>query len=116
MKNSCAPFVTFFRSFAEWAPHSQDPTAEPLFPKDVLFVRRINTALAMVQAGSGVTACPVYARELAAGFGLKLVKLPPPEIDREYAVLTRAGHSLAPAIEAFRDFLVDFAARWAKGV
>lgn len=107
-------FVTFFRGFSEWAPRGSKP--EPMFPKDVLFVRRINTALAMVEAGFGVTACPVYARDLAAGFKIKLIKLTKPEMEREYALLTRAGHSLAPAVEAFRDFVLGYAAKWAKNM
>lgn len=107
-------FVTFFHTFTQWAPAHFGSKAETLFPKEVLFVRRINTALAMVQAGFGVTACPVYARALAAGFGLKLVKLCRPEIQREYALLLRAGHSRAPAVQAFQDFLLDFAPGWAR--
>lgn len=106
--------VTFFRGFDEWMPARRSSKAAPTFPTEILFVRRINTALAMVQAGFGVTACPVYARGLASGFDLSLIKLCRPEVDREYAVLTRAGHSLAPAVEAFRAFLLDFAPRWAR--
>ncbi len=107
------PFVTFFRGLSEWAPSKHGVQENGLFPKDVLFVLRINTALAMVQAGFGVTACPVYANELASSFGLKLIKVKP-EIDREYAVLQRAGHALTPAAEAFRHFLLEFGPQWAK--
>jgi DNA-binding transcriptional LysR family regulator len=109
-------FVTFFRNFAEWAPAQFGATSESLLPQDVLLVQRINTALAMVKAGFGVTVCPVYAIDLAEGFALKLVKLGRPEVHREYSVLVRADHSLAPAAEAFRAFLLDFAPKWAKGL
>lgn len=107
-------FVTFFRSFREWAPGHRGIDAEILFPREVTFVRRINTALAMVQAGFGITLCPVYAAGLAAGFGLRLVGLKNPEIDREYAMLTRVGHSLTPPVEAFCEFLPDHARQWAR--
>ena len=107
-------FITFFRSFTEWAPAHFGSMSESLLPKDILMVRRINTALAMVKAGFGVTVCPVYATDLAASFGLKLVRLTRPEVHRDYSVLVRAGHSLAPAVEAFRDFLIEFAPTWAK--
>jgi len=106
-------FVTFFRSFAEWGPAGAGD-ADGLFPRDVTFVRRINTALSMVQAGFGITVCPVYASQLAKGFGLKLIRLTGPEIDREYALLVRDGYSLTPPVEAFCDFVLQFAPRWAK--
>lgn len=107
-------FISFFRGFAQWAPAQFGAQSQTLYPKNVLVVRRINTALAMVQAGFGVTACPVYARPLAAGFGLTLLRLGRPEIRREYALLMRAGHSPAPPVAAFRDFLLDFAPGWAR--
>jgi DNA-binding transcriptional LysR family regulator len=107
-------FVTFFRSFNEWAPAQRAADREGMFPRDVTFVRRINTALAMVQGRFGITLCPVYAGELASAFGLRLVRLTEPEIDREYALLTRAGHSLTPPVDAFCAFFLDFAPRWAK--
>ena len=107
-------FVTFFRGFTEWAPRDSTRREVQFFPREVLFVRRINTAFAMVQAGFGVTACPIYANSLAEAFDLKLVRLSRPEIDREYAVLTRKGHSLAPAAEAFKSFLLEFAGTWKR--
>lgn len=108
-------FVTFFRSFREWAPQQRD-SQNRLFPREVSSVRRINTALAMVQARLGITLCPVYAGSLATGFGLKLVRLVNPEIGREYALLTRKGHSLTPPVEAFMAFIQEFAPAWAKSV
>ena len=107
-------FVTFFRGLGEWAPLRRGSDTRGLFPGDVTFVRRINTAFAMVQSGLGVTVCPVYARGLATGFELVLVRLTGPEIDREYAVLTRKGHSPAPPVAAFCEFLLEYAPTWQK--
>lgn len=106
--------VTFFRGLGEWTLNEHGSGATSLFPRDVVFVRRINTALAMVKAGFGISVCPVYANELAAGFGVKLVRLMEPEIDREYALLTRQGHSLMPPVEAFCHFVLQYAPKWAK--
>ena len=46
--------------------------------------------------------------------GLKLVRLTAPSIDREYALLTRKGHAWTPAVQAFCEFVQDYAPGWAK--
>jgi DNA-binding transcriptional LysR family regulator len=99
------PFVTFFRSLGEWTVGELGGTRHNLFPPDLTVVRRINTALSMVKAGFGVSVCPLYANELAAGFKLKLLRLTDPEIEREYALLTRSGHALTPPVQAFCEFV-----------
>ncbi len=107
------PFVTFFRALGEWTVSEQGGERHSLFPDDVTVVRRINTSLSMVKAGFGVSVCPLYANELAAGFDLTLIRLTDPEIEREYALLTRAGHALTPPAEAFCEFVQWFAPQWA---
>ena len=107
------PFVTFFRSLGEWTVGEEGGERHNLFPDDVTVVKRINTALSMVKAGFGVSVCPLYANELAAGFDLALVRLTDPGIEREYALLTRAGYALTPPVEAFCDFVQKFAPQWA---
>jgi DNA-binding transcriptional LysR family regulator len=108
------PFVTFFRSLGEWTVSEEGGERYNLFPSNVTFVQRINTSLSMVKAGFGVSVCPLYARDLAAGFGLKLVRLTAPSIDREYALLTRKGHAWTPAVQAFCEFVQQYAPGWAK--
>ncbi len=108
------PFVTFFRSLGEWTVGEQGGERHSLFPADITVVRRINTSLSMVKSGFGVSVCPMYARELAAGFDLKLVRLTDPEIEREYALLTRAGHFLTPPVQAFCDYVLQFAPKWTR--
>lgn len=108
------PFITFFRSLGEWTVGEQGGERHSLFPADVTVVRRINTSLSMVKAGFGVAMCPLYARELAAGFGVKLVRLTDPEIEREYALLTRAGHALTPPVQAFCDYVLQYAPSWTR--
>lgn len=66
----------------------------------------ITTALGMVAAGLGITACPSYAAPLIAAHGLKSVPLVEPVFHREVCVYQRAGASLSPAAEAFMDCLI----------
>ena len=66
----------------------------------------ITTALGMVAAGLGITACPSYAAPLIAAYGLKSVPLVEPQFHREVCVYQRAGTSLAPAAQAFMDCLI----------
>ena len=108
------PFITFFRSLGEWTVGEHGGERHNLFPADITVVRRLNTSLSMVKAGFGVSVCPLYANELADGFDVKLVRLTDPEIDREYALLTREGYSLTPPVEAFCDFVQQYAPNWAK--
>jgi len=107
-------FVTFHRRFSDLSPFSQVKSDKQFLPNNVTVVQRVNTAFAMVQAGFGVSACPLFAKELATGFGLVLVKLTHPQIERTYDIVKRAGYSQAPAVEAFHDFLIEFAPRWAR--
>jgi DNA-binding transcriptional LysR family regulator len=108
------PFVSFFRSLGEWTVGEQGGERHSLFPADTTIVRRINTSLSMVKAGFGVSVCPLYANELAAGFDVKLIRLTDPELDREYALLTREGYALTPAVEAFCEFVRQFGPKWAN--
>ncbi|MGD9943318.1 MAG: LysR family transcriptional regulator [Burkholderiaceae bacterium] len=107
-------FVTFHRRFADWEPFRSDEGRRKAFPTDLTAVRRVNTAFAMVQSGFGVTACPVFAKDLAAGFGLALIPLGRPVVRLDYLLIMRAGHSPSPAVETFRDFLIEFARAWSR--
>lgn len=78
------------------------PTVTPAH--EVTFM---TTALAMVQAGLGVTVCLPYAAPLATQFGLALRALEEPVLARRFFVYTRPGRSLSPAAQAFIDFLFD---------
>ncbi|HLV29457.1 MAG TPA: LysR family transcriptional regulator [Burkholderiaceae bacterium] len=77
----------------------------------------MSTALAMVNAGMGITVCVSYAESLVKLYGLTLRPLREPEVFRNFYVFTRQGRSLSPAAENFRQFLFDYVAeRPALGV
>lgn len=68
----------------------------------------MSTALAMVNAGMGITVCISYAASLVKLYGLQLRPLRDPEVFRNFYVFTRQGRSLSPAAEDFEDFLFDY--------
>src|SRR5690606_4015981 len=70
----------------------------------------LSTALAMANAGMGITVCVSYAASLVSLYGLTLRPLRDPEIFRSFYVFTRQGRSLSPAAEDFRRFVFDYVA------
>src|SRR5690554_2965114 len=70
----------------------------------------LSTALAMVNAGMGVTVCVSYAASLVKLYGLELRPLRDPEVYRSFYVFTRQGRSLSPAAEDFHRFVFSYVA------
>jgi len=98
-------FVTMIRNF-----RSQVMQGLHAWPPDLEFrqfseVALLTTALGMVRAGLGVTACPDYAAPLVRGFGLVLRPLVDPVVEAQLFVFTRKGRSLAPPAERFVAYL-----------
>ena len=65
----------------------------------------MTTALSMVSAGLGVTACLPYAGSLVRAFGLRMELLHEPVLRRKVLVYERAASTLSTAAQGFRDFL-----------
>ncbi len=68
----------------------------------------MTTALAMVSAGLGVTACLPYAEPLVRLYQLHMRRLVEPELTRRFFVYTRENRSLSPAADSFISFLFKF--------
>ncbi|MGZ8288778.1 MAG: LysR family transcriptional regulator [Telluria sp.] len=78
----------------------------PLNPaNEVTFM---TTALAMVSAGLGVTACLPYAEPLVKLYKLHMRRLHEPELTRRFFVYTRENRSPSPAAESFNAFLFRY--------
>lgn len=71
-------------------------------------VSYMTTALGLVAAGLGVTACPSYAAPLAQGLGLVMLPLIDPVFYREVCIFSAATRSLSPAAQSFVDFIGSF--------
>ena len=78
-----------------------------LTPHEVTFM---TTALAMVNAGLGVTACLPYAEPMVKLYGLQMRQLHEPELTRKFFVYTKSARALSPAARSFSDFLFQFVA------
>lgn len=79
--------------------------------RDLIFapahqVAFLSTALAMVNAGMGITVCIDYAAALVKRYGLHLRPISDPEVFRDFYVFQRQGRTLSPAAEDFLDFVL----------
>lgn len=83
----------------------QDLTLHP--SNEVAFM---STALSMVRAGLGITACLPYAASLVKLYKLQMRMLHEPELTRKFMVYTRANTSPSPAAASFIAFLFEFVA------
>lgn len=70
----------------------------------------MTTALAMVNAGLGVTACLPYAEPMVTLYGLQMRLLREPALTRRFFLYTKSARSLSPAAQSFADFLLQFVA------
>ncbi|MES2127921.1 MAG: LysR family transcriptional regulator [Pseudomonadota bacterium] len=71
-------------------------------------VNFLTTALAMVNAGLGITVCLPYAQPLVQRYGLQMRLLHEPELTRRFFVYTRANRSPSPAAASFIAFLHQY--------
>ncbi len=74
-------------------------------------VNFMTTALAMIKADLGVTACLPYAESLVKMYQLEMRRLHDPVVTRKFFVFSRHGRSLSPAASSFMEFLHEFIER-----
>lgn len=104
------PYISLRGQFAERLAVDLRPGADGMdfSPDDE--VAFMSTALAMVNAGLGVTACITYAAGLADLYGLKLRVLHEPEVRRRFYLFTQSDSSLTPAAADFKSFVRNYVA------
>ncbi|TDR81985.1 LysR family transcriptional regulator [Paludibacterium purpuratum] len=66
------------------------------------------TALSMVSAGLGVTACMPYAAAMVRHYNLSMRPLIEPRVTRRFFIYTRKERALSPAAQQLRAMLLDF--------
>lgn len=78
-------------------------------PREMVPVRRVNTALSMLRVRPGAVICPAMARPLVRGFGLAFLPLRQPVVKWKIAQFARPRSALSPAVESFLAFTTEFA-------
>ena len=84
-------------------------------PREIVPVRRVNTALSMLRVQQGAVICPAMAQPLARGFGTAFLPLRQPIVKWKIAQFARPRKQLSPAVESFLNFTMDYAKGLAKG-
>ena len=84
-------------------------------PREMVPVRRVNTALSMLRVRQGAVICPAMAQPLARGFGLAFLPLRQPIVKWKIAQFARPRKLLSPAVESFLNFTIEFAKGLGKG-
>lgn len=102
---SAYPFIALQGQFTERLlrdMHLRDQSISPYH--EVTFM---TTALAMVSAGLGITACLPYAAPMVELYGLRMRRLTAPDLTRKFFLYTKAARSPSPATERFNELLVQ---------
>lgn len=97
------PFIALQGQFTERLlrdMHLRDQALSPYH--EVTFM---TTALAMVAAGLGITACLPYAAPMVELYGLRMRRLTAPDLTRKFFLYTKATRSPSPATGRFIELL-----------
>ncbi|GGB83928.1 LysR family transcriptional regulator [Pseudoduganella buxea] len=105
------PFIALQGQFTERLLRDMRTRSQPGPITPYSEVTFMTTALAMVAAGLGVTACLPYAAPMVRLHGLEMRPLTAPELTRKFFIHTRTTRSLSPAAERFIAFLRTFVER-----
>lgn len=107
------PFITLQGQFAERLTLDLHASLRDLTLNPSNEVTFMTTALSMVSANLGITACLPYARSLVKLYQLRMRLLHDPGLTRKFLVFTRNGRSLSPAAQSVMEFLFNFVAEHA---
>lgn len=102
------PFIALQGQFAERLTLDLHASLRDLTLNPSNEVTFMTTALSMVSANLGVTACLPYAESLVKLYQLQMRLLHDPELTRKFLVFTRNGRSLSPAAQSVMEFLFGF--------
>ena len=111
-----SPFIAPTRDFMSRLQLQLDQPARGLRIVPAHEVGYMTTAMGMVAAGLGVTACPSYSAPLAKAYGLAMRLLVEPQFYREVCIYSVAKKSLSPAAEAFVEFIQGYVKKQAAAV
>ncbi|NRR33424.1 LysR family transcriptional regulator [Oxalobacteraceae bacterium] len=99
------PLIALQGQFTERLRHDMHVSLRELSLTPYNEVTFMTTALAMVGAGLGITACLPYAAPMVQRHGLQMRLLQDPELTRRFFVFRKSGRALSPAADSFVAFL-----------
>lgn len=89
-------------------PHVERAVAKADVKLDVVCeISQLSTLGGMIEAGLGISVVPELATPITAHHGIVTRPLVEPVIEREIGLITRAGRSLSPAAETFREAILE---------
>lgn len=97
--------ITLQGQFTELLLMNVGETGRDMKPDVLMQVTFMSTALALVQAGMGLTLCLPYARSLVERYGLVMRPIADPVVQRSFWIFTRKGRTLPPAAQVFETCL-----------
>lgn len=104
------PFIAPTRDFMRRLQPELSIHAPGFALKPAYGVSYMTTALGMVAAGLGITACPSFSAPLVKAYGLEMRLLVEPGFYREVCIYRAPHKSMSPAAESFVEFLQNFVA------
>lgn len=109
------PFIAPTRDFVRRVlPELQgegDAAARAILSPPAMEVSYLTTAMGLVAAGLGVTACPTYSESLVRAHGLHMVALEAPAFYREVSIYRLANRAMSPAAASFVENAMDYVRR-----
>lgn len=102
------PFIALQGQFTERLLRDMHGSLRDLSLNPYNEVTFMTTALSMVSAGLGITACLPYAAPMVKLYRLQMRQLHEPDLSRRFFIYTRSGRSQSPAADSFMAFLVHF--------
>ncbi|WP_397474485.1 LysR family transcriptional regulator [Pusillimonas sp.] len=99
------PFISPTHDFLRRLLPQLDLAGRQVLEQCQMEVSYMTTAIGMVAAGLGLTACPTYAADWVAASGLRMVPIEAPVFYREVCLYSINGRSASSATSAFVDLL-----------
>ncbi len=104
------PFIALQGQFTERLLRDANASIRQLSLSPHSEVSFMTTALALVQAGQGITVCLPYAEKMIQLYGLRMRTLEAPTLSRRFFIYSRSTRALSPAAASLAAFLHEFVA------
>jgi len=94
-------FVAPTRDFVDRLRAELGVHSEPLLARPSIETSYFTTALGLVSAGMGITLSPTYSHKLVRSYGLEMLPMRAPSLQREVSLYSLPDRELSPAAQGF---------------